>query len=158
MAIEIERKFLVIGEGWRSGVPHRITQGYLSEESGPTVRVRTCGAKAFLTIKGETIGISRPEFEYEIPLEDARALLAMCQTPLVEKTRWIVPAGTLKWEVDEFSGLNRGLNIAELELTAEDQVFEKPDWIGREVTSEKRYYNSKLARHPFCDWSDGEKQ
>jgi adenylate cyclase len=153
MAKEIERKFLVRGEAWRAlatGVEYR--QGYLSTVKERTVRVRTVGRKGFLTVKGITIGASRLEFEYEIPTADADALLEMCEQPLVEKSRYKIPQGDLVWEIDEFAGVNRGLIVAEIELTSEDQAFALPDWIGAEVTGDPRYFNSNLIAHPFTTW------
>ena len=152
MGIEIERKFLVSGDAWRnnSGVPYR--QGYLNRDKARTVRVRIAGDTAFLTIKGKSTGATRAEFEYPVPLEDAQALLALCDGPLIEKTRYIVLYAGHRWEVDEFAGDNAGLVVAELELSAEDEAFEHPAWLGTEVTHDARYFNSNLATHPFRVW------
>ncbi len=154
MAQEIERKFLVAGDAWRDlaeGVVYR--QGYLSTDSDRTVRVRTVGAKGTLTVKGITVGATRTEFEYEIPVADADAMLdALCMRPLIEKTRRKIPFDGLVWEVDEFAGDNDGLVVAEVELSHEDQEFELPDWIGEEVTHDPRYYNANLIAHPFNTW------
>jgi CYTH domain-containing protein len=150
--VEIERKFLVEGEAWRTPDAVLIRQGYLNEDPSRTVRVRTAGANAFLTIKGKSKGATRAEFEYAIPLEDAEALFALCQRPLIEKFRHTIPYAGLSWEVDEFLGENAGLVVAEVELTSEGQCFERPAWAGREVTSEPRYFNSSLARNPFSRW------
>src|SRR5690606_32751220 len=131
----------------------RMRQGYLSRAPGRTVRVRIEDDRAFLTIKGRASGLARPEFEYEIPLADASALLEMADGPLVEKVRHYVPFGGLVWEVDEFFGDNEGLVVAEVELSCEDQAFEKPDFVGAEVTSDPRYLNSRLAVEPYSTWS-----
>jgi adenylate cyclase len=156
MAVEIERKFLVVNGGWRThpssdgGV--RYTQGYLNRDKTRTVRVRVAGAQGWLTIKGISTGASRAEFEYPIPLADAQTLLALCDTPLIDKTRHtLTHAGTV-WEVDEFHGDNAGLVVAEVELAAEDQPFERPGWLGEEVTHDARYFNSALIAHPFVRW------
>ncbi|WP_039912612.1 CYTH domain-containing protein [Cellvibrio mixtus] len=152
MAIEIERKFLVHGDAWRDAPAVYYSQGYLSRAKERTVRVRIAGEAAFLTIKGISTGATRAEFEYPIPVWDARELLAMCEQPLIEKYRRKIPYEGFIWEVDEFLGENTGLVIAEIELTAEDAVFNKPVWVGVEVTSDTRYYNSSLAAHPFSRW------
>lgn len=152
MAIEIERKFLVTGDAWREAPAVYFAQGYLSTEKSRTVRVRVAGDEAFLTIKGETQGFSRQEFEYPIPLADGKALLAMCEQPLIEKYRRKIPAGDFVWEVDEFLGANAGLVVAEIELPSEDADFPRPDWVGEEVTSDARYYNASLVRHPWSQW------
>jgi adenylate cyclase len=144
MAVEIERKFLVAGDGWRGGAGRRLVQGYLSETGAATVRVRIDGAGAFLTIKGENAGAVRPEFEYPIPLADAEAILALCRRPLVEKTRYEVEHSGHVWEVDVFEGDNAGLVTAEVELDAEQEAVELPSWVGTEVTSDLRYRNSSL--------------
>lgn len=128
-------------------------QGYLSRAPGRTVRVRIEDDRAFLTIKGRATGLVRPEFEYAIPIGDADSLLGLTDGPLVEKVRHYVPFGGLTWEVDEFLGENLGLIVAELELSSEDQAFERPPWIGAEVTLEARYHNSHLAVTPFSTWS-----
>lgn len=152
MAAEIERKFLV-KEGWRpqaNGV--RIAQGYLSTVPERTVRVRIKGEKGYLTVKGRNAGIRRAEYEYEIPLADAEAMLALCEQPLIEKRRYLVPYEGYTWEVDVFAGANEGLVVAEIELPAEDAAFAKPDWAGAEVSGDARYYNSSLIRHPYREW------
>ena len=154
MAQEIERKFLVRGDAWRAAPGTYICQGYLNRDKQRTVRVRIAGDAAWLTIKGASSGAVRAEFEYPIPLEDARQLLALCEPPLIEKHRHVVPHGGFKWEVDEFLGENLGLVVAEIELDAEDQAFEQPDWVGEEVTHDARYFNSNLAAHPFSSWGD----
>jgi adenylate cyclase len=154
MAIEIERKFLVQGSDWRQGAGTVFSQGYLNRDKHRTVRVRIAGAQAFLTIKGATQGNTRAEFEYEIPLPDAEQLLAMCDGPTVQKVRRVLVHAGATWEVDEFSGLNAGLVVAEIELTAENQVFEHPAWLGREVSDDARYFNSNLAQVPFSTWPE----
>jgi adenylate cyclase len=152
MAIEIERKFLVVGDAWRDAPAVFYSQGYLNRDKARTVRVRIAGEEAFLTVKGASVGASRAEFEYPIPLWDARELLAMCEQPLIEKNRRKIPHEGLIWEVDEFLGENLGLIVAELELPAEDAVFTRPDWIGEEVTGDARYFNSNLSRTPVTRW------
>jgi CYTH domain-containing protein len=153
---EIERKFIVVGDGWRAlsepGIA--VEQGYLSASSdGATVRVRLAGEKGWITIKGPTEGISRPELEYEIPSDDAVYLLRnLCLGRIVSKTRYRLGQKGLVWEIDEFSGKNKGLVLAEIELTHEDQAFDKPDWLGKEVSFDSRYFNSALAKNPFSQW------
>jgi len=154
VAKEIERKFLIKGEAWRAlaeGTMYR--QGYLNSAKERTVRVRTVGDKAFLTIKGITVGATRAEYEYEIPFADCNALLDdLAEKPLIEKKRYKIRQGEFTWEIDEFFGDNQGLIVAEIELTSEDQQFGKPDWIGEEVTGDPRYFNSNLIKHPFTRW------
>jgi len=151
MPVEIERKFLITGEPpLKNGVA--MIQGYLCKDIERTVRVRTEGERAVLTIKGSTVGISRAEYEYEIPLAEARELLAMAVGPLVEKTRYYHEDGKHTWEVDVFQGDNAGLVIAEIELGSEDEAFEKPDWVGSEVSGDSRYSNSALSELPFLHW------
>ena len=154
MGQEIERKFLVKGEAWRAlarGVAFR--QGYLSTTQQRTVRVRIAGETGYLTIKGPSIGASRSEFEYKIPLADAEAMLDdLCERPLIEKTRFAIPVDDVVWEVDEFEGENKGLIVAEVELSAEDQAVDLPDWVGEEVTGDSRYFNSNLIAKPYKDW------
>ena len=153
MAQEIERKFLVQSEGWRGAPGKTYRQGYLNRDMERTVRVRTVEDKAYLTIKGEPTGIARSEYEYEIPVRDADELLnTLCEKPLIEKVRYKIEYGGLVWEVDEFFGENAGLIMAEVELESEDQPFDKPDWIGQEVTDDARYYNANLSQHPFTAW------
>ena len=156
MGVEIERKFLLASEGWRGqGAPTHMRQGYLSTDPARTVRVRIEGGRAVITIKGKSSGASRSEWEYEIPVADATELLdGMCEQPQVEKIRHRIEHAGHTWEVDEFLGLNAGLVVAEIELDAEDEAFEKPDWIGAEVTGDKRYYNSSLIRQPYAQWKD----
>lgn len=154
MGIEIERKFLVADEGWRQAATRqtRFSQGYLSRDPARTVRVRIAGDAAFLTIKGATTGATRAEFEYAVPLADAQQLLAMCDGPVVEKVRHLCGHAGMTWEVDEFLGANTGLVVAEIELQTEDQAFERPAWLGEEVTGDARYVNANLAVRPFSSW------
>jgi adenylate cyclase len=155
MPAEIERKFLVRGTDWRTASPQRISQGYLNRHKHRTVRVRLAAPKAWLTVKGVSTGATRAEFEYEIPAEDAEDLLKICDGPLVEKLRHKIEYEGLTWEVDEFLGENAGLIVAEVELTHEDQEFRRPPWVGREVTTDSRYFNSNLASNPFSRWGGG---
>jgi adenylate cyclase len=143
----------MLGDAWRSATPVTYRQGYLNRDKTRTVRVRIAGDAAMLTIKGQTYSATRAEFEYAIPLADAEALLLLCDGPLIEKTRRKIEYAGLVWEVDEFFGDNQGLVVAEVELTAEDQTIDKPDWIGKDVTDDARYYNSNLAMKPFNTWS-----
>lgn len=158
MGKEIERKFLVNGDAWRVlGQGIRYRQGYLSTVKERTVRVRTIADKGYLTIKGVSKGIARAEFEYEIPIDDANALLDdLCERPLIEKDRRKITHGHHTWEVDEFFGDNAGLIVAEVELESEDQVFEKPEWIGREVSDDPRYFNANLIANPYRNWGGKE--
>ena len=155
MAQEIERKFLVKDE-FKQHVDSstRISQGYLSSVPQRIVRVRINGEKGFITIKGVSncTGISRYEWEKEIPINEARELLTICEPGIIDKTRYLVKVGKFTFEVDEFYGENQGLIIAEIELSSEGELFEKPDWLGEEVTGDKKYYNSKLAKYPFSRW------
>ncbi|MYN04837.1 CYTH domain-containing protein [Pseudoduganella sp. DS3] len=154
MGVEIERKFLVAGEGWRAqGEPVLLRQGYLSSQAERTVRVRIEGERAVLTIKSKNVGAARGEWEYEIPVVEAAELLdGLCERPLIEKYRRRIPFGGFVWEVDEFLGENADLVVAEIELPAEDAVFAKPDWVGEEVTQDLRYLNSRLIKQPFSTW------
>jgi len=154
MATEIERKFLVTGTDWQSTTPTYYCQGYLNRDKHRTVRVRVAGEHGFLTVKGITTGASRAEFEYTIPLEDVKALLALCDGPLVEKMRHVVEHAGLRWEIDAFLGDNAGLLVAEVELKSEAQEIALPEWIDAEVTGDARYYNSNLATMPYKHWSD----
>jgi adenylate cyclase len=154
MAIEIERKFRVLNDDWRRlaepGIAFR--QGYLGDISRVSVRVRVEGERANINIKSADIGTSRQEFEYPIPMDDARALLALASGPLVEKVRHHVRIEGTLFEIDEFSGRNAGLVIAEVELLHAEAPFPRPAWLGEEVTHDRRYYNVYLASHPWCDW------
>ncbi len=154
MATETERKFLVKTElmklpSLQQGIP--ILQGYLHSQEDRSIRVRLAGQKAFLTIKGKSSGLSRPEFEYEIPVSDAREMMQLCSGK-VEKTRYKIPMEGFCWEVDVFAGMNEGLVLAEIELESEDQVFPRPEWLGKEVSFDSRYQNACLAKNPFMLW------
>ncbi len=177
MGVEIERKFLVVGDAWRAAVVRstRLRQGYLCSQRGRTVRVRIAGARGFLTVKGpaDAVGVSRSEWEYEIPVADALAMLdTLCERPQVEKVRHLVAAGSgevgragtpappdgscgergLVWEVDEFLGANAPLVMAEIELPVADAAFARPAWLGAEVSADPRYRNSMLAERPYSTW------
>lgn len=155
MPLEIERKFLVTGE-YKSlaYASSRIRQGYICSGGGRTVRVRIRGDKGYLTIKGPSnrVGMSRYEFEMEIPVEDAQELMGLCEPGVVDKTRYLVKSGRHVFEVDEFYGDNEGLVMAEVELSDENEPFEKPDFIGKEVTGDRRYYNAHLRNYPYKLW------
>lgn len=161
MGMEVEHKFLVTGDAWRAGVTSavRIVQGYLTPpgdgQSGlATVRVRTKGDRAFLTIKGPSSGTARSEFEYEVPVPDALAMLAeLAQGPVIDKVRHLVPVGDHVWEVDVFEGANAPLVMAEVELAAPDEPFARPEWAGLDVSDDPRYYNANLAREPYSAWA-----
>lgn len=151
---EIERKFLVAGD-FRKEVSgaSRIIQGFLSSAPGRTVRVRIRNDKGYLTVKGPAQGLTRFEWEKEIPADEARQLLTLCEPGAIDKTRHLVPASDGHvWEVDEFHGDNEGLVVAEIELEAEDEPFVRPAWVGEEVTGDRRYYNSSLTKCPYKDW------
>jgi len=155
MGIEIERKFLLKDESWRSEITQKtsIKQGYLNSEKVRTVRVRVKGQKGFLTIKGKNNNATRKEFEYEIPLSEAEEMLSLCEKPIIEKVRYEIINDKNLWEVDEFEGENKGLIVAEIELESEDESFEIPTWIGNEVTHDPRYFNSSLISHPYHKWT-----
>lgn len=157
MGVEIERKFLVRRDGWRTDVDEtsRITQGYLNTDPDRTVRVRVRDETGVLTIKGRPQKLVRPEFEYEIPVDEARRMLdELCQGVAVDKRRHELIVGDHRWEVDEFFGANEGLIVAEIELDDPDEEFVSPRWVGEEVTGEKRYYNARLAARPYRDWTE----
>jgi adenylate cyclase len=156
VGVEIERKFLLVGDAWRLlATPSLMRQGYLCADPARTVRVRIERDRATLTIKGKTEGATRAEFEYDIPVDEAAQLLDhLCQRPLIEKTRRRIDIGGHTWEVDEFLGENAGLAVAEIELACEQERFAKPDWIGEEVTGDPRYYNSSLIRFPYSQWKN----
>ncbi|UXI69671.1 CYTH domain-containing protein [Tahibacter amnicola] len=167
MGIEIERKFLLSSDAWRSQVSRsqRMVQGYLVTAAAVTsgaakssVRVRVAGDQAWLNIKSSTLGVERLEFEYAVPLVDAETLLARLCDGVVEKIRHYVAHAGHEFEVDEFFGDNDGLVVAELELNSVNESFEKPDWLGREVTSHARYYNLNLVKHPYAAWSAAERE
>jgi adenylate cyclase len=159
MGREIERKFLVTGDDWRTGARcERFRQGYLSSDKARTVRVRIEGTRGVLTIKGPPKGLVRPEFEYPIPVADAAAMLdQLCEHPLIEKVRWFVDHAGLRWEIDEFEGENAGLIVAEVELEREDQPIDLPAWVSAEVTHDPRYLNATLARLPYSRWARTER-
>ena len=154
MAQEIERKFLVNLD--KLELPAQgltICQGYIPTADKTAVRVRIMGDKAFLTIKGENRGSVRTEFEYEVPMSDAREMLdQLCKGPMVDKTRYLIPFADHLWELDIFAGDNRGLVVAEVELDSEDEQPQLPEWVAEEVTGDPRYYNSNLLNHPFKNW------
>lgn len=154
MGKEIERKFLLKSDAWRAlaeGTMYR--QGYLNSAKERTVRIRTVGSKAFLTIKGLTVGATRSEYEYEIPLDECNVMLdTLAEKPLIEKKRYKITKDGLTWEIDEFFGDNQGLIVAEVELASEGQAFDKPEWVGEEVTGDPRYFNANLIKHPFTKW------
>ncbi|MEI2786160.1 MAG: CYTH domain-containing protein [Candidatus Nanopelagicales bacterium] len=155
MALEIERKFLVINDTWMSDVRlrTRIVQGYLAHTDTTTVRVRIKGEVAFLTIKGTSKGISRTEYEYEIPVADAEAMLAeMAQGPVIDKVRHLIDVDGHTWEFDVFAGENAGLVMAEIELASDSQEYTVPGWAGLDVSDDPRYYNVNLASNPFRQW------
>ncbi len=155
MGKEIERKFLIKDDTWKSMVSKEviIKQGYLNTDPNRTVRVRIKGDNGFITIKGSSKnGISRTEFEYDIPCEDAGEMLGMCDDHIIEKTRFEVPFREHLFEIDVFEGQNRGLVLAEVELKSEDQQVDLPNWIGEEVSGDKKYYNSYLSKYPFGQW------
>jgi len=157
MGVEIEKKFLLLNDNWRQQVEKSVhfCQGYLVGSGKSSVRVRIQGDKANLNIKGATLGIRRQEFEYPIPIEDAKELLTtLCDNPLIEKTRHYVRIGEHVWEIDEFVGDNEGLIVAELELNDENDAIEIQDWLGKEVSLDKRYYNSMLILNPYKNWKD----
>lgn len=155
MPVEIERKFLVSNDAWRDAAhaAHALRQGYLNDENRCSVRVRTSAERAWLNIKSATVGAQRLEFEYEIPVADAHRMLdTLCRKPLIEKVRYLVDAGRHTWEIDVFAGDNAGLIVAEIELDDPEEAFERPGWLGAEVTHDVRYYNTSLSRHPYKDW------
>ena len=155
MQIETERKFLVLDDGYKaqSVESHRIRQGYIAHDMGRSVRVRILDDKGILTVKGPFIGMgSRPEWEKEVSLKEAEDLFLICKPGSIDKTRWIVPVEERCFEVDEFHGDNEGLVMAEIELGSPDEAFDRPSWLGEEVTGDPRYYNGYLARNPFKSW------
>jgi len=155
MAREIERKFLVIDDSWRDRVERSTpqVQGYLASARSCSIRVRIAGEQASLNIKSATLGISRHEYDYGIPMDEAREILdTLCIRPLIEKTRHIVRVGRHAWEIDEFDGENKGLIVAEIELDSAEEEFEKPAWAGEDVSDDPRYYNVCLVEHPYKEW------
>lgn len=156
MATEIERKFLLKNSSWKELADEgtQYTQGYLVGSKHASVRVRIQGKRAFLNIKSATIDITRQEFEYEIPLNEAAEMLeTLCEKPLIDKVRYLIKNENHVWEIDVFSGDNDGLIVAEIELKDKDENFTKPDWLGDEVSDDERYYNVCLVKHPFKDWN-----
>lgn len=153
--LEIERKFLVFDGIWRDAVRDsaHFRQGYLNDEIHCSVRVRICGDRAWLNLKSVTIGAVRHEFEYEIPVRDANLMLdTLSRKPIIEKTRYFVDVGPHTWEIDVFGGDNEGLVVAEIELESTNEAFEKPGWVGEEVTYDPRYYNTSLSTNPYRNW------
>ncbi len=160
MAIEIEHKFLIVSDDWREQVIRSVEyrQGYLSNNKSASVRIRTEGDTASISIKGMTIGVQRPEYEYTIPLVDADEMLdQLCIRPMIEKTRHFVEYGGKIWEIDEFSGDNAGLIVAEVELDAVGEAFDIPDWAGDDVSGIERYYNVALVQYPYKKWTAEER-
>jgi adenylate cyclase len=157
MATEIEHKFLLRDDRWRSQVERsaRLRQGYLISDARCSVRVRVAESQGFLNIKSGTLGIQRSEYEYPIPLAEAEEILdTLCAKPLLEKTRHYLKFDQHLWEIDEFAGENAGLIVAEVELSRIDEPFARPDWLGKDVSHDIRYYNSQLARHPYQTWPE----
>jgi len=155
MGTETERKFLVTGDGWRSlSSPTLYRQGYIPTQNQATVRIRRAGSSAYLTVKGPTVGITRAEYEYEIPCSDADMMLnTLCKHPLIEKYRHRVSLDGVLWEIDEFQGDNSGLILAEVELSHPDQQVNLPEWVGDEVSQDSRYFNVNLAQQPYGTWA-----
>jgi adenylate cyclase len=158
MATEIERKFLVTNENWRTQATQQksIKQGYFGPPNKASIRIRIDGDAANINIKSATLDIVRKEYEISVPLNDAEEMLQhLCERPFIEKVRHLVPQGAHVWEVDEFSGDNQGLIVAEIELSSADEAFEKPDWLGEEVSHDERYYNVRLVKNPYKNWRNG---
>lgn len=159
MGLEIERKFLINNDNWRNDADDGCAcrQGYLVGPGISSVRVRIQGDTANLNIKSGHPGVRRQEYEYAIPLDEAEELLqTLCEQPIIEKTRYIVPAGEHHWEIDVFAGDNQGLQVAEIELNSEDEAFERPEWLGEEVSEQQRYYNIYLSAQPFKSWPENQ--
>ncbi len=155
MATEIERKFLVVNDNWRKQVTQQkaIKQGYFGPPNKASIRIRIDGDNANINIKSATLDIVRKEYEIPVPLADAEEMLQhLCERPFIEKVRYLVPQGDHVWEVDEFSGDNQGLIVAEIELSSADESFEKPAWLGEEVSHDERYYNVRLVKNPYKNW------
>ena len=154
MKKEIERKFIVLDKSYKDlGKYEHCIQGYIPSTNEPLIRIRTMGEKSFITVKSDVNGITRLEYEYEIPNNDAEDLLNLfCKESIVEKNRYKIHYKSTLWEVDEFLGNNKGLVVAEVELTSEDQPYDKPDWVGDEVSTDKKYYNYNLSSHPYSKW------
>ncbi|GAB5522276.1 MAG: CYTH domain-containing protein [Roseivirga sp.] len=160
MAVETERKFLLKNDHWRSLVASqkKIMQGYLNAEPERTVRIRISDNQGIITIKSKSEGLSRAEYEYDIPVVDAREMIALCEKPIIEKTRNLLTFEGKLWEIDEFDGDNKGLIVAEVELQSEDEVITFPSWLGEEVSYDKRYFNASLIKHPYCQWKTEEEE
>jgi len=157
MATEIERKFLVTSNSWREQVTRQksIKQGYFGPPNKASIRIRIDGDSANINIKSATLDIVRREYEIPVPLSDAEEMLRdLCERPFIEKVRYLVPVGKHTWEIDEFAGDNQGLIVAEIELSSPDEDFEKPDWLGNEVSHDERYYNVRLVKNPYRNWRD----
>ncbi|MBI9088701.1 MAG: CYTH domain-containing protein [Desulfobacterium sp.] len=157
MGIEIERKFLLKNDAWKKSdaKPLVLKQGYIKNSKESVVRIRTSGSTGFITVKGRTRNAKRLEYEYEIPVKDAEEMLdKLCDKPLVEKKRYTIDHGGFQWSVDQFLGANLGLVVAEIELETEEQAFEPPSWIGKEVTEDPRYFNSNLIASPYSNWKE----
>ena len=156
--LEIERKFIVTSDSYKALAfrSDRIAQGYICREGGNSARVRVRGNKGYITIKGPSLdgGLSRFEWEKEIPVDEALELLKLCHDGIIDKIRYLVKCGAHTFEVDEFFGDNEGLTMAEIELSSADEEFIRPEWLGKEVTGDVRYYNSQLLKHPFSRWSE----
>lgn len=155
MATEIERKFLVTNDDWRAQASEKkiIKQGYFASAGKASIRIRISGSSANINIKSATLDVTRMEYEIPVPLADAEEMLEhLCEKPFIEKVRYLVPYGDHIWEVDEFSGDNEGLVVAEIELSSSGEQFERPPWLGEEVSSDKRYYNVCLVKHPYKNW------
>ncbi len=152
---EIERKFLVSGDAWQKGAQGTFyRQGYLVASDDRAVRVRVAGEKAYMTIKGRKTGLSCPEYEYPLPVAEAKDMLErICLRPFIEKVRYVLDFKGMSWEIDEFTGENDGLVVAEVELAQEHQMIELPAWVGREVSFDPKYWNVNLMKHPYCRWS-----
>ena len=157
MATEIERKFLLASDDWRNNIQYskHYIQGYFSTNDACSIRIRVCDEQASLNIKSATLGIRRSEYDYPIPIDDAMEMLQnLCKKPLLEKTRYFINHDNHTWEIDEFSGDNEGLVVAEIELDATDEELTLPDWAGKEVSDDPRYYNTCLATNPYKNWKD----
>ena len=155
MAVEIERKYLVVNDKWKPFVESEaaMKQGYLATVANASIRVRVAKGRAYLNIKSATVGIRRAEYEYEIPLQDGEEMLAnLTSGSVIDKVRYKVRCGDHVWDLDLFHGDNSGLMVAEVELDSEDETFEMPQWAGEEVSGDVKYYNSSLVKHPYCDW------
>lgn len=158
MAVEIERKFLLSSERWRATVTRsvEIVQGYIAESDTASVRVRVADQNGSLNLKGLTLGITRKEYEYDLPVAEAREILAeLCAARVITKTRHHAEHEGHNWEIDEFAGRNTGLVVAEIELSSENEVFARPEWLGEEVSGDPRYYNLRLVEQPYGTWQDG---